>query len=512
LTNKILKSGILSAAAVFALSQCAVADITVAVEEKNRHKIELSEPVREVSSDLFESKEDMLKYYLENQKKMDIEDIKVLWESTVERNPVVTFALQKISLPPEKRRINSSRMSKVVATLIRGAAMVPGILGADPMTSSASTLSGGLAGRYIANKSLPGEMPITDTELIQLARLVETLQDRIIKNYYEYKGNLESYKVAKSNTEKFGREYSLALEKGDISEVVTSGTMYKNAERKENQIKQQIKLTRLELERLAGIEAVDNLNLGKTALLEEIKADKQTVNTKNNLVKGKIDYLDTDIAGLAREISFEMQEEKGELLTDLQILWGAAVEKSETIRFAIVKLSNPEGEVEKKSVVKQILSPLASVAPVIGLGLGDPVTAGSAMFGGNLLNSVLSDDGKINHYLSKVTDADLVMLAQETDALQEKLITLYYNYLSALMDLNFVNEMEKQSRESLEIVKYSKPNFGSVANVFHEQLLDAKYQARQEVLSRRMELEQFVGNDALLVVDKNIKDRLACGL
>ncbi len=512
MNNKFLKTGILFAAAVFAMSQASFADISVAVEETHKHKIELSEPIGEINGDLFDSKEDMLKHYLENQKKMDIEDIKVLWECTVERNPVITFALQKISLPPEKRRINSSRMSKVLATLIRGAAMVPGILGADPMTSGASSIGGGIAGRYIANNSMPKEMPITDTELIQLARLIESLQDRIIKNYYEYKGDLEAYKIAKNNTEKFNREYSLALETGDISEIVTSSTMYNRAKRNETQIKQKIKLTRLQLERLAGVEAVDGLNLGKATLLEELKVSNTSENSEQVLSQGKANYPDSDVRELAKDISFEVKEEKDELLADLQILWAAAVEKSETIRFAIVKLSNPDGEVEKKSAVKKILSPLASVAPVVGLGLGDPVTAGSAMFGGNLLNSALSDDSKINHYLSKVTDADLVMLAQETDALQEKLITLYYNYLTALIDLNLINEMEKDSKESLEIVKCSKPNFSNVANVFHEQLLSIKYQARQDVLSRRMELEQFVGNDALLVVDKNIKDRLVCGL
>ena len=118
----------------------------------------------------------------------------------------------------------------------------------------------------------------------------------------------------------------------------------------------------------------------------------------------------------------------GVLLADLQILWEAAVEKSETIRFAIVKLSNPDGEEAKVSLVKRILSPIANIAPVVGIGLSDPVSATGAMFGGELINSIISDDRRVNERFSKVTDADLVMLAQETDALQEKLVILYYNY------------------------------------------------------------------------------------
>ena len=34
----------------------------------------------------------MMKEYFLIQKKMDIEDIKLLWESSVERNPVIKFA------------------------------------------------------------------------------------------------------------------------------------------------------------------------------------------------------------------------------------------------------------------------------------------------------------------------------------------------------------------------------------------------------------------------------------
>lgn len=509
MTNKRLKVSILSTAAIFALSQCSFAELAVTLDNTSRPKIEISEPAQTINDDLFKTKEDMMKYYLENQKKMDIEDIKVLWESTVNRNPVISFAIQKLALPPEKRRINSSRMTKVVATLIRGAAMIPGILGTDPVVSSASSFGGGLAGRYINSKSAPKEMPITDTELIQLARLVESLQDKIIRNYYDYKGNLEAYRVARANTVNFNKQYSEALASGDVTEVVTSNVMYYRAKLTESEIKQKIKLNRLQLERLAGIEEIDELNLGKITLLEELKTAKFDDNTPPvPVLKGKAEYIDEDIRELAKEISMEMQEEKQELLADLSQLWQAAVEKSETIRFAMLKLSNPDGEVEKKTAVKRILEPIASVAPIVGLGFGDPITAGGAMFSGNLLNSVLSDDSKINEYLSKVTDADLVMLAQETDALQEKLIVLYHNYLSAIIDLKAIDEAEKNTNESLKMVNSIKPDFTCVVEVFHKQIIDSKYQARQEVLSNRVALEQFVGNDALMVVDKNIQDRL----
>jgi|GEM_PF-733153 len=494
-------------------------EVNLNLHGKSRQKLELNEPVKELNNELFTSKEDILKHYLEAQKKLDIEDIKALWESTVQRNPVIKFALKKLSLPAEQRRINSSRMAKTLSTLINGACMLPGLLGADSITSSAASAGGSLAGRAITKKTLPKEMPLTDTELIQLARLVEDLQNKTIKNYYSYKGNLEAYKIAKQNVVKHNRMYSKAFESNNLAQIITSKSLYDEAFLTEKKLKQKIKLNRLLLERLAGVEVVNDLNLGKVSLLndlqdtqpkpeKEIKADKET-KTKLIARKGKLDYTDINVKELAEEINIELEEEKDIILPDLRILWGAAVEKSETIRFAILKLSNPDGEVEKTTVVKEILSPLASVAPIVGLGFGDPLTAGSAMFGGDLLNSLLSDDNKrLSAKLSKVTDADLVMLAQETDTLQEKLVTLYYDYVNALMELNTLDKIAEENKNYLDITEQTNPELSCVASAFMEKINDARFEARQEILNKRVSLEQFVGNDPLLMVDKNLKDRL----
>lgn len=499
------------------LAKIDTGEVNLDLKEKTKKRIQLNKPVKELNDELFTSKEDALKHYLQAQKKLDIEDIKTLWESTVKRNPVIRFALKKLSLPAEQRKINSSRMAKTIATLINGACMLPAFLGADSITSSAASAGGGLASRAIRNKDLPKEMPLTDTELIQLARLVEDLQDKVIKNYYAYKGSLESYKSAKQDLVKHNEIYSNALESDDMAQILASKALYDEAVKTEEELRQKIKVKRLLLERLAGVEAVNSLNLGKIAFLDD-KDDKEDFKNElkvknNNFEKseaktGKVDYSNINVQTLSDEIGYELAEEKTEILPDLNILWAAAVEKSETIRFAILKLSNPEGKIEKANAVKKILSPIASVAPVIGLGLGDPVTAGSAMFGGGLLNSLLSDDSKLNARLSKVTDADLVMLAQETDSLQEKLVNLYYDYLNTRIELKSIDKKASENKKYLEIVKQINPDLKCIANVFYEEAVDSKYKTRQKILEKRVALEQFVGNEALLVVDKNIKDRL----
>jgi hypothetical protein len=45
--------------------------------------------------------------------------------------------------------------------------------------------------------------------------------------------------------------------------------------------------------------------------------------------------------------------------------------------------------------------------------------------------------------------------------------------------------------------------------VFYKESIADLYKARQKVLNTRVALEQFVGNDALLSVDKSLKQRLS---
>lgn len=249
--------------------------------------------------------------------------------------------------------------------------------------------------------------------------------------------------------------------------------------------------------------------------VEKLKIIQKEPRINTNILKEKNKkesdptFAEIDSKKIADELKGDLEEEKPEFLEDLKILWEAAIERSETIRFAILKLSNPNGDQEKKSVVKKILSPLASVTPFVGAGSPDPITAGSAVLGGTMLGSLLSDNSALNNHLSKVTDTDLVLLAQEIDNLQQKLVILYYNYLNAVERLEMSDRLLSNRYNYYQKVQKSQPEIISVADVFYREAIDTQYKARQEVLTSRAALEQFVGTDALNNVDKNIKARLA---
>ncbi|HBG49296.1 MAG TPA: hypothetical protein DDW90_07305 [Cyanobacteria bacterium UBA9971] len=492
-------------------------EVELNIKNDNKLKINVTEPVKQIDGKLFKSKEEMMSQYFQIQKKMDVADIKVLWESTIDRNPIIKFALKKLAMPAEQRRVHSSIMAKTVGTLISGAAILPGLLGADPLTSSVSSASGTIANRVIASNKMPKQMPLTDTELIHLARLVEDLQDRMIKNYYEYKSDLEALKIARQEVLKQKMAYSVAIRANEPIAIMTAKVMYDNALKDEMSLMREVKTHRLELERLAGSDTLNNLMLGKI-LISDVKEkpisllpplpDLQVLPSLSRLNTSI--YLDKSVNELAQEAGSELKDDKSSMLSDLNILWNAAVERNETIRFAILKLSNPDGKVEKTSSVKKILSPLTSVASMIGAGVGDPVAATSAVIGGGMLNSLLSsDNAELNAHLAKVTDSDLVLLAQETDNLQNKLVNLYCDYMGALADLNYVDQVLNNRKNYYESIQKKSSDLKAVANVFYNESISDQYKARQKVLNTRVALEQFVGNEALISVDKSIKQRLS---
>ncbi len=487
-------------------------NISLNIQEKNKLKIKSSKPVNKITTQLFLSEEEALQNYFQTQKEMDIEDIKRLWESTVERNPVIKFALKKLALPADQRRVHSSRMTKTLSTLISGASILPSMLGADAITSSVTSAGGSLASRVVSKRNLPKDIPLSDTELIQLARLIEELQDRLIKNYYTYKSDLESFKIARENLSIQNKIYYEAIQSNKELSIIAAKTLYDRALQSELKLKQNIKLSRLELERLAGKKALTNLDLGKLVFNQEnirfTENDSANIDNTPPVPNKEIKtYSNKNLNVIAEEICSELEEEEQNMLADLRILWNATMERSETIRFSIMKLSNPDGEVEKRSAVKKILSPLANVASVIGVSASNPVAATSALFGGELLNSLLSDDNKLNAKLSKVTDADLVLLAQEADNLQRKLVTLYYSYYSALKELNLVDKVVSNSYNSYVSSLTSTPEVQIVADIFYRDALNSQYEKRQQLLSDRVALEQFVGNKAVISVEKNLKEK-----
>ena len=234
---------------------------TVNLGKVEKQKVTIKEPVKKLKGSLLINDKQLIEELVELQKKKDMEDIENLWKGTVENNQVIGFALKKLATPESQRRIHSSLISKTLSAIISGASFAPSFAGANYYTQTASFAAGKLAQNLLNKKNVPQESPLTDTELIELAGLVENLQDKIIDTYYNYKNSLSLLKETRARLLLYNKNYTQALDKGDILDITVSSTMYDNMVLQEYKAEQSAKKYHLELQRLAGKKAVDNLNI-----------------------------------------------------------------------------------------------------------------------------------------------------------------------------------------------------------------------------------------------------------
>ncbi|HIS83411.1 TPA: hypothetical protein IAD41_07385 [Candidatus Scatenecus faecavium] len=227
----------------------------------DEQKIELPKSDVQMKGSLVISDEQVMQELIKRQKEKDLEDIENLWKGTVENNQVIGFALKKLATPESQRRIHSSLMAKTLNAVIAGASFAPMMMGSDYLVQSSAFAAGRLAQNLINRKNIPQEIPLTDTELIELAGLIENLQDKIIDAYYNYKSSLTQLKETRAKLLLYNKNYSKALETEDLLEITISSSLYDDMMLEEFRYMQNAKKYHLELQRLAGKKVVDNLNL-----------------------------------------------------------------------------------------------------------------------------------------------------------------------------------------------------------------------------------------------------------
>lgn len=224
-------------------------------------KIELPKTNVDSKKSLVVNDQQVIDELVKLQKDKDIEDIENLWKGTVENNQVIGFALKKLATPESQRRIHSSLMAKTLSAVVAGASLAPSLIGADYMLQSSAFAAGRLAQNLINRKNMPTEIPLTDTELIELAGLVESLQDKIITAYYNYKSSLSQLKETRQRLLLYNKNYAKALDEEDLMEISISSALYDNMRVEEFYYMENAKKYHLELQRLAGKKVVDKLNL-----------------------------------------------------------------------------------------------------------------------------------------------------------------------------------------------------------------------------------------------------------
>ncbi len=200
---------------------------------------------------------------IEIQRKIDEADLESLWEATVEKNPVIRFSLEKLATPADLQTKQSSRfMTKTLNMLISGATMVPAMLPGSGMYQNMGSMAVGNALQNLVNgKTQINPNSLSATEQIQLAGLIDQLKLRLIHNYQDYKNTLQNLSQSHAITTKNNLLYSKALASKNDLAIMAAGSAYYQSLLSETALRQKAKLNRLQLERLAGPEAVQRLEL-----------------------------------------------------------------------------------------------------------------------------------------------------------------------------------------------------------------------------------------------------------
>ena len=246
--------------------------------------------------------------------------------------------------------------------------------------------------------------------------------------------------------------------------------------------------------------APSNEQKAKNISIEE--KPKETLKTETNQ-EASVSYADLSLKKLADDISFELDMDSNRINADLSVLWASAMENSETMKYTIYKLSNPDEDKPNDSTIKKILKPIAKFSSVAGASFaGDPYLATGALIGGGLLNAVMKDDKEYNYNFSKVSDTDMVLLIRKIDELQKKLLNLYVDYKTKQQLAKLTQENYKKREEIYEKTQNKTKEELVIADVYYRNAKVAYQRAQDEYLTSRAILENLVGRDALNKIEQ----------
>ena len=244
-------------------------------------------------------------------------------------------------------------------------------------------------------------------------------------------------------------------------------------------------------------------DIEQKAQINANKEETQTI-TEQNSDSINSNWADLSLKKLANDVSYELEMDSAKINADLAILWNATTMRSETMKYTIYKLSNPDEDKPDESTLKKILRPIANLSTLAGASVaGDPFVATGALIGGGLVNAFMKDDKEVNYKFSKVSDADMVLLVRKIDDLQKKLLDLYVDYRTKEKLFNMAKEnFEKREQNYINSQKKSKEEL-VIADVYYRTAKTQAQRAEDEFMTSRAILENLVGEDALKQIEED---------
>lgn len=235
--------------------------------------------------------------------------------------------------------------------------------------------------------------------------------------------------------------------------------------------------------------------------------EKKAVMSDSSVEDANLTYADLSIKRISKEISQDLQIDYDEILSDLSMLWQGAATKSDTIKFALYKLANPNEDKPDKNSIKKVLSAIANMSTLVGAGTGNPLLASASLIGGNTLGILSQDTKALNYKYTKVGDADMIILVRKIDELQQKVVGIYYDYMTARELYNMRSEMANRRHYYYTQTQNGSKEMILIADAYYREALDLQKKAKNRFADKRAQLEQIVGPDTFKQFEEMINAR-----
>lgn len=242
--------------------------------------------------------------------------------------------------------------------------------------------------------------------------------------------------------------------------------------------------------------------VGTTDEIENKYKFKASISTQNVKKEDEIDihtegltYADLSIKKIASEISQSVEMDYNTMMADLSLLWQGAATKSDTIKYALYKLSNPDADKPDEKSVKKVLTTIANMSTLVGAGSANPLLSTGAFFTGSLLNIMGQDTKAINYKYTQVNDADMIILVRKIDDLQQKVVNRYFDYLTSKEVYKRTIKISNQRYNNYKLAQKSNKELILISDAYYRESLDMQMKAKNDFYSKRAQLEQLVGTD-----------------
>lgn len=229
----------------------------------------------------------------------------------------------------------------------------------------------------------------------------------------------------------------------------------------------------------------------KNVKTKDSDIDKNTEAVKN------ITYADLSLKKIAKEISDDAALDENEMLSDIQMLWVGAAQNSQTVKFIVYKLSNPDEDKPNESIVKKIIQPISTVGSLAGIGIGNPIAAISSIMGSSVLGSMSVNDKDLNYKFSKVNDADMVVLIRKIEELQSKIVHYYFDYMTSREALRRSDTLVYKRKKAFSESAGMSDEKVLMLDVFYREALNKQSKLKSDFLAKRSALEQLVGMETM---------------